>query len=235
MNTIFTVDDPENYVDKIDLDELYERKQQHDKNTTNSYNTILNRIHNRIKTTSRKQLNEHYCWFLIPEMMIGVPRYDVAHCITYVMDKLQNNGFRIRYTHPNLLFISWEHWVPGYVRSEIKRKTGVSIDGNGNIVGEKKDSNASFFGNGNGGSSSGNIGNMGNMGISNNSNNRAITFKDEKEENDMLMFNIGDNNMNMNMNNRKPETRPITSYKPTGGLIYNNELIKSLQNNLNIN
>ena len=40
---------------------------------------------------------------------------------------------------------------------------------------------------------------------------------------------------NINMNNKKPETRPITSYKPTGGLIYNNELIKSLQNNLNIN
>jgi hypothetical protein len=108
MNTIFTVDDPENYVDKIDLDELYERKQQHDINTTNSYNTILNRIHNRIKTTSRKQLNEHYCWFVIPEMMIGVPRYDVAHCITYVMDKLQDNGFRLRYTHPNLLSLgSW--------------------------------------------------------------------------------------------------------------------------------
>jgi hypothetical protein len=221
MNTIFTVDDPENYVDKIDLDELYERKQQHDINTTNSYNTILNRIHNRIKTTSRKQLNEHYCWFLIPEMMIGVPRYDVAHCITYVMDKLQDNGFRLRYTHPNLLFISWEHWVPGYVRSEIKKKTGVSIDGNGNLVGEKKDTNTSFFGN-----------NTSSSGNSNNSNNRAITFKDEKEENDMLMFNTGDN---INMSNKKPETRPITSYKPTGGLIYNNELIKSLQNNLNIN
>jgi hypothetical protein len=48
----------------------------------------------------------------------------------------------------------------------------------------------------------------------------------------MLMFNTGDN---INMNNKKSETRPITSYKPTGGLIYNNELIKSLQNNLNIN
>ena len=134
MNTIFTVDDPENYVDKIDLDELYERKQQHDINTTNSYNTILNRIHNRIKTTSRKQLNEHYCWFVIPEMMIGVPRYDVAHCITYVMDKLQDNGFRLRYTHPNLLFISWKHWTPSYVRNEIRKKTGISIDGFGNKI-----------------------------------------------------------------------------------------------------
>ena len=26
MNTIFTTDDPENYTDKINLDELYEKK-----------------------------------------------------------------------------------------------------------------------------------------------------------------------------------------------------------------
>jgi hypothetical protein len=41
----------------------------------------------------------------------------------------------IRYTHPNLLFISWKHWVPGYVRDEIRKKTGINIDGMGN---EKK-------------------------------------------------------------------------------------------------
>ena len=44
----------------------------------------------------------------------------------------------IRYTHPNLLFISWKHWVPSYVRNEIKKKTGVAIDGYGNKVEEKE-------------------------------------------------------------------------------------------------
>ena len=60
-------------------------------------------------------------------MMIGVPKYDSDSCIAYVIDKLQENGFKIRYTHPNMLFISWQHWVPEYVRSEIKKKTGVVI------------------------------------------------------------------------------------------------------------
>ena len=45
----------------------------------------------------------------------------------------------IRYTHPNLLFISWKHWVPSYVRNEIKKKTGVAIDGYGNKVEEKEE------------------------------------------------------------------------------------------------
>ena len=134
MNTIFTTDDPENYTDKINLDELYEKKKLHDISTTKNYNTILNRVHNRIKTTSRQQISEQHCWFIVPEMMIGVPKFDQSICIAYIIEKLETNGFRVRYTHPNLLFISWKHWVPDYVRTEIKKKIGVNIDGHGNII-----------------------------------------------------------------------------------------------------
>ena len=56
MNNIFTINDEEDYNEKINLDELYERKKQHDILTTNNYNKILSRIHNKIKTTSRLQL-----------------------------------------------------------------------------------------------------------------------------------------------------------------------------------
>ena len=64
MNTIFTVDDPSNYSYKLNLDELYEKKKQHDLATTNNYNKILNRIHTKIKTTSRTQLLEQF--LLVP-------------------------------------------------------------------------------------------------------------------------------------------------------------------------
>lgn len=139
MNTIFTTDDPTEHVDKINLDELFEKKKLHDLATTQNYNTILNRVHNKIKLTSRQQIAEHYCWFVIPEVMIGIPKYDIGTCIAYVIDKLQTNGFKVRYTHPNMLFISWQHWVPAYVRAEIKKKTGMVIDGYGNIKTEETD------------------------------------------------------------------------------------------------
>jgi len=139
MNTIFTTDDPGNYVDKINLDELFEKKKLHDLATTHNYNTILNRVHNKIKLTSRQQIADHYCWFIVPEVMIGVPKYDIGTCIAYIIDKLQTNGFQVRYTHPNMLFISWRHWVPSYVRAEIKKKTGVTVDGYGNIKTEDTD------------------------------------------------------------------------------------------------
>ena len=59
----------------------------------------------------------------MPEMMIGIPKYDYKDCTAYVIEKLRENGFVVRYTHPNLLFISWKQWVPGYVRSEISYQT----------------------------------------------------------------------------------------------------------------
>ena len=37
--------------------------------------------------------------FVIPEFLIGVPRYDTAACTAYIMDELIKNGFHIKYTH----------------------------------------------------------------------------------------------------------------------------------------
>jgi hypothetical protein len=70
----------------------------------------------------------------MPEMVIGVPKYDYKDCTAYIIDKLRANGFVVRYTHPNLLFISWRHWIPTYVRNEIKKKTGNVVDEYGNII-----------------------------------------------------------------------------------------------------
>lgn len=133
---------------QINLDELYERKQIRDLNTLESYNKILNRIHTRIKTVARHQINEQYCWFIIPEVMIGIPKFDHGACVAYILDKLQENGFNVRYTHPNLLFICWKHWVPSYVRNELKKKTGLLVDGFGKPIekkiSEKNESNNDF-------------------------------------------------------------------------------------------
>ena len=119
---------------KLNLDELYTKKQEQDLNVMNNYNKILSRIHNKIKFISKNIRNDNCCWYLMPEMVIGVPKYDYRDCTAFVIEKLRINGFIVRYTHPNLLFISWKHWVPSYVRNEIKKKTGTIVDEYGNIV-----------------------------------------------------------------------------------------------------
>lgn len=52
-------------------------------------------------------------------------------CIRYILERLTSNGFRNSYTHPNLIFVTWNHWVPNYVRSEWSKKTGKKIDNYG--------------------------------------------------------------------------------------------------------
>lgn len=128
MANIFTLENIADFSGKLNIDDLYEKKRQYDLNQLALFNKILNRIHVRIRTVSSQRLNEQFCWFLVPEMIIGVPKYDQGACIAYLMSQLKDNGFNIRYIHPNTLFISWMHWVPAYVRTELKKKTGIVVN-----------------------------------------------------------------------------------------------------------
>jgi len=119
------------------MDELYEKKRQQDLDQLNLYNKMLNRIHVKIKTTTKQKGSEQACWFVMPEVIIGVPRYDQGACIAYVMDKLQSNGFSVKYVHPNVVFICWKYWVPSYVREQVKKKTGMVVDEFGKKVDDK--------------------------------------------------------------------------------------------------
>lgn len=134
MAGIFDLTEGDEQPEKISIDELYETKQKRDLRVLNTFKIILSRIHNKIKITARQQIDQQFCWFIVPEIMLGVPNYNNQDCIIYIIKQLQDNGFLVKYTHPNLLLISWMHWVPDYVRQELKKKTGVEIDGMGNYI-----------------------------------------------------------------------------------------------------
>jgi hypothetical protein len=139
MANIFTLENIEDFSEKLNIDELYEKKRQQDLNKLALFNKILNRIHVKIKTISRQKIDEQFCWFLVPETIIGVPRYDQGACIAYLIDKLKSNGFNVRYIHPNMLFISWIHFIPSYVRTELKKKTGIAVNEFGQKIDEQTD------------------------------------------------------------------------------------------------
>jgi len=196
MANIFTLENFSDFSEKINIDDLYEKKHQQDLSKLELFKKILNRIHVRIKTTARQNIDEKFCWFVVPEVIIGIPRYDQAACIAYIMDTLQTNGFQVRYFHPNTIFISWNHWVPSYVRTEIKKKTGIVI----NEYGEK--------------------------------------IRDEKEreeaENDLEINTTSNayNNDIQQLKNSKKYT-PINSYKPSGKLVYSEDLLNKIENKIN--
>ena len=136
MDTIFNMGDDgdDNYDERINMDDLYERKQHRDISKINIYRKILSQVHKKIKLTSRQNVDVQCCWYVFPEIILGVPGYNQANCVTYVMHELKENGFALQYTNPNLLFVSWKHWVPSYVRNEIHKRTGYKVDGMGEII-----------------------------------------------------------------------------------------------------
>lgn len=135
MTDVFSLKNTdEKFSEKLNLDELYERKRQADLKELNVYNRLLHRIHVRIKTASRSRINNTYCWYMIPEVIIGIPRYEQSSAIAYLMHKLTENGLQVKFVQPNILFISWHNWIPKYVRTEIKKNTGRVIDGYGNNI-----------------------------------------------------------------------------------------------------
>jgi hypothetical protein len=196
MANIFTLENIADFSEKLNIDELYEKKRQYDLNQLNLFNKILNRIHVKIKTISRQKIDEQFCWFLVPEVIIGVPKYDNAACIAYLMDKLQENKFNVRYIHPNTLFISWLHWVPSYVRSELKKKTGIVINEFGEKINDSDDSNKDSKSN----------------------------YEPANPNN--YMFNTKDQNQGKQP---KKNYTPITSYKPSGNLVYEDELLSKIE------
>ena len=92
-----------------------------------------------------------------------------------------------------MLFISWMHWVPSYVRNEIKKKTGLEI----NEFGEK-------------------------IVDDNNNNNTIINVN--KQNSDALPLHLNNNETKEKI---KKEYTPIKNYKPSGSLIYDDNLFNS--------
>ena len=119
---------------RINIDELFETKKKSDLNRLSIYSKLLTRIHHKIKMTSKQRDNSQFCSFIMPEVLLGYPNYDFSECLTFIIDRLNNDGFVTRYIHPNLIFICWSHWVPGYVRDEFKKKTNTEV----NSFGESK-------------------------------------------------------------------------------------------------
>jgi hypothetical protein len=129
---LFTEDDDN--VRKVNIDDLYEKKQRRDQKQLSVFNKILNRINTRITTTAKMKRDDKYIWYQVPPYIFGEPVYDQTDCIAYVVTKLAENGFFVKYINPGTLFISWENFVPTYVRQEIKKKTGYVLDDNGNVI-----------------------------------------------------------------------------------------------------
>tara|TARA_Y100000816_G_scaffold291980_1_gene285260 strand:- start:2471 stop:3118 length:648 start_codon:yes stop_codon:yes gene_type:complete len=208
MENIFTLNKDTDYDDTvandINIDDLYEKKRERDVAQLKIFNRMLTRVHSKIKLVSRQKTSEKICWFVVPEIMLGVPQYDQGSCIAYIMDKLSENGFRVQYIHPNMLLISWSHWVPNYVLQEVKTKTGKSYDNFGNEILPK-------------GQTTYNPDNI--------FNNKDNDSKKEGDTNILFKKSQGVFQKSKRPSSASKNFTPIDEYKPRGNVVYDETLL----------
>ena len=80
---------------------LHERE----KNRLQVYENILQKCNIKIQNAVLR--DEEFTVITIPDFIIGFPTYNFQNCIKYVIFKLKQNNFKVKYYYPNALQIFW--------------------------------------------------------------------------------------------------------------------------------
>ncbi len=91
----------------INIDELHKKRIEKLNRKNEIYELILKKCHNRIKLVAKLNNDICFCFYIVPNYIYGIPLYNFNECMKYVVTSLVKNGFDVKYTHPNLLYISW--------------------------------------------------------------------------------------------------------------------------------
>ena len=103
---------------RLEPKQLFEKRASRDKARLRAYNQLLSQIHHRIFTTSQLPANPNYLMYTVPPFIIGLPHIDLEDCIVYLVYQLRTGGFEVRFTYPNLLFISWKNYEREYIAKQ---------------------------------------------------------------------------------------------------------------------
>lgn len=100
---------------KLEPKHLFEKRASRDKARLRAYNQLLSQIHHRIFTTSQLPGNPNYLMYTVPPFILGLPSIDLEDCIVYLVFQLRASKFEVRFTYPNLLYISWKSYEREYL------------------------------------------------------------------------------------------------------------------------
>ena len=99
----------------LNINDLYKTSDKKNEIRFRIFDNILKKIHIRIKNSASNE--KMFCFYQIPEFIIGVPLYDTNELKKYLINSLEKDRFKLLYVEPNWLFISWQ------VKSSKKIKT----------------------------------------------------------------------------------------------------------------
>jgi len=100
---------------QLNPSELYDKRRSKDSSRLRAYNKILEQIYNRIRTISKLPNSQCDLLYTIPPFILGLPKIDLEDCVVYIVYQLRHAGYEVRYTPPNMVYISWLHHEKSYL------------------------------------------------------------------------------------------------------------------------
>jgi hypothetical protein len=95
--------------------DLYDKRKTKDAGRLRAYNKILEQIYNRIRTISKLPNSQCFLLYTVPPFILGLPKLDLEDCVVYLIYQLRHAGYEIRYSPPNMIYISWLHHEKSYL------------------------------------------------------------------------------------------------------------------------
>lgn len=89
----------------VKADELIKIQKENNKKKHKIFLKIYKKIEKKIELANSR--NSYYCWYQVPEFILGLPLYSYQNCIKYIEKKLKNDGFKTEIFGQNIMLISW--------------------------------------------------------------------------------------------------------------------------------
>ena len=90
----------------MNINKLHKEVEERENRKFKTFEKVLDLCYQKI--LAHNQSNNNYsCTYLVPNMVFGLPLYDVGECCSYIIEKLIEKGFDIYLAQPTTLHISW--------------------------------------------------------------------------------------------------------------------------------
>lgn len=99
--------DNDNYKVNININKLRTEVQSRENRKYKTFEKVLEICYQKILSTN-KTSDECCCTFICPQVIFGLPLFNLMECITFIMEKLTEKGFDVHFAYPNNIYISWK-------------------------------------------------------------------------------------------------------------------------------
>ena len=92
----------------INITDLYKKKKERDRTREKVYEKVLTKCHNKITYSANKYIDQEYTFYTVPDFIVGFPLFNKDECSKFIIKRLLENGFFIKYVGSGLIFICWK-------------------------------------------------------------------------------------------------------------------------------